>query len=61
MSNSQNSRHPQHVEHNKPADTPTQRHESQRTPESRNDREAHLGSANQTNARKGGGSPNQPR
>ena len=55
MSNSQNTRHPQHTEHNKPAaSAPTQRHEAQRTPESRNDREAHLGSANQTNARKGG-------
>jgi len=59
MSNSQNNRHPQHTEHNKAgASAPTQRHESQRTPESRHDREAHVGSANQTNARRGGGSPN---
>ena len=60
MSNSSNARHPQHPEHNKPGKAVTQKNEAQRTPESRNDRESHLGSANQTNARKGGGSPNQP-
>lgn len=33
---------------------PTQKNEGKRTPESRNDREAHLGSANQTQSREGG-------
>lgn len=59
MSNSPNTRHPQHAEHNKPSADSKQRNEGQRTPESRHDRESHVGSANQTQARKGGGSPNQ--
>ena len=42
-------------EHNKPASGGvTQKNEPQRTPESRHDREAHVGGNNQTNARKGG-------
>ncbi|MBI2769086.1 MAG: hypothetical protein HYX47_05665 [Burkholderiales bacterium] len=32
---------------------PTQKNEGQRTPESRNDRESHLGSHNQTTERRG--------
>ena len=32
---------------------PTQKHEGRRTPESRTDREAHLGSDNQTSMRRG--------
>ena len=34
---------------------PTQKNEGRRTPESRNDREAQVGSQNQTQARKGAG------
>lgn len=59
MSNSSNSRHPEHPEHNKPGKEATQKNEAKRTPESRHDRESHVGSANQTKARMGGGSPNQ--
>ncbi|MDB5741882.1 MAG: hypothetical protein JWR68_197 [Polaromonas sp.] len=33
---------------------PTQKNEGQRTPESRHDRESHVGSTNQVRARKGG-------
>lgn len=42
---------------------PTQKNEGRRTPESRHDREAHLGSDNQTNARRGvtSGQPNKGR
>ncbi|KAF1021753.1 MAG: hypothetical protein GAK30_01653 [Paracidovorax wautersii] len=32
----------------------TQRHESQRTPHSRSDRESHIGSSNQQQSRRGG-------
>jgi hypothetical protein len=34
---------------------PTQKNEGKRTPESRHDRETHVGSQNQTQARKGAG------
>ncbi len=34
---------------------PTQKNEGKRTPESRHDRESHVGSQNQTQARKGAG------
>jgi hypothetical protein len=34
---------------------PTQRNEGQRTPESRHDRESHIGSENQSQSRKGAG------
>lgn len=34
---------------------PTQKNEGKRTPESRHDREGHVGSQNQTQARKGAG------
>ena len=34
---------------------PTQSNEGQRTPQSRNDRESHIGSDNQSQARKGAG------
>jgi len=34
---------------------PTQKNEGQRTPESRNDRESHIGSDSQTQARRGAG------
>jgi hypothetical protein len=66
MSNSQNSHHlqkgqdgsqpvPDHTEHNKPKGNlqVTQTNEPRRTPESRSDRESQVGSANQTQARKG--------
>lgn len=33
---------------------PTQKNEGQRTPQSRHDRETHVGGSNQTQARKGG-------
>ena len=59
MSNSSNARHPEHPEHNKPGKQNTQKNEAQRTPESRHDRESHIGSSNQTKSRIGGGSPNQ--
>ncbi|MGZ5179423.1 MAG: hypothetical protein ACXWC6_04765 [Ramlibacter sp.] len=36
------------------ASEPTQTHQSLRTPESRNDRESHMGGHNQTEARTGG-------
>ena len=41
----------------------TQKNEARRTPESRSDRESHLGSDNQTNARRGvtSGQPNKGR
>ncbi|MDB5851071.1 MAG: hypothetical protein JWP29_4823 [Rhodoferax sp.] len=59
MANSQNSKHGQ-PEHNKPANTGTTRkNEPQRTPESRNDRESHIGGSNQTHARKGGPAGNR--
>lgn len=35
---------------------PTQKNEGKRTPESRHDRESHIGSQNQTQVRKGGSS-----
>jgi hypothetical protein len=35
---------------------PTQKNEGRRSPESRHDRESHVGSDNQTQARKGAGS-----
>lgn len=48
-------------EHNKPAsDGVTQKNEPRRTPESRHDREAHVGGDNQTNARKGGPAGKRP-
>jgi len=34
--------------------TPTQKNEGRRTPESRHDRESHIGGENQTQTRKGG-------
>ncbi|MDO9359297.1 MAG: hypothetical protein Q7T70_09925 [Polaromonas sp.] len=34
--------------------TPTQKNEGQRTPESRSDRESHVGSGNQNQSRQGG-------
>ncbi len=34
---------------------PTQRNEGQRTPQSRHDRDAHVGSSNQVQSRQGGG------
>ena len=41
-------------DHNKAGEQPlTQKNEPKRTPESRTDREAHLGSSNQTQSRKG--------
>ena len=41
-------------DHNKAGDQPvTQKNEAKRTPESRTDREAHLGSGNQTQSRRG--------
>ena len=41
-------------DHNKAGDQPlTQKNEPKRTPDSRADREAHLGSSNQTQSRKG--------
>ena len=45
-------------DHNKVGDkSPTQLNEGQRTPDSRHDREAHIGGSNQTQSRKGiGGS-----
>lgn len=43
-------------DHNKMGDQqPTQLNEGQRTPESRHDREAHIGGGNQTQSRKGTG------
>ena len=55
MSNSQNGR-PGHTEHNKSGQQPpTQKHEGQRTPESRHDRETHAGSSNQVQSRRGAG------
>ena len=55
MSNSQNGRNIRGdaTEHNKPAQhgEVTQKNESRRTPESRSDRENHVGGANQTQAR----------
>ncbi len=41
-------------DHNKVGEQPlTQKNEAKRTPDSRSDREAHLGSSNQTQARRG--------
>lgn len=41
-------------DHNKAGDQPvTQKNEAKRTPESRTDREAHLGRGNQTQSRRG--------
>ncbi len=37
------------------AEKPTRKNEGQRTPESRHDREAHVGSQNQTQSREGAG------
>ncbi|MES2785398.1 MAG: hypothetical protein V4684_08040 [Pseudomonadota bacterium] len=34
---------------------PTQKHEAQRTPQSRSDRESHIGGNNQNQSRRGGG------
>lgn len=43
-------------DHNKMGDKqPTQLNEGQRTPDSRHDREAHIGGSNQTQSRKGTG------
>ena len=43
-------------DHNKMGDKqPTQLNEGQRTPDSRHDREAHIGGSNQTQSRKGAG------
>lgn len=41
------------------AQEPTQKNEGRRTPQSRHDRESHIGSSNQTQSRRGnsGGSP----
>jgi hypothetical protein len=41
------------------AHEPTQKNEARRTPQSRSDRESHIGSSNQTQSRRGnsGGSP----
>ncbi len=42
-------------DHNKIGDqAPTQKNEGQRTPESRHDRESHVGSGNQNQSRRGG-------
>jgi hypothetical protein len=42
-------------DHNKQGEQPpTQANEGQRTPQSRNDRESHLGSANQPQSQRGG-------
>jgi hypothetical protein len=67
MSNSQNSKdlqqgqdapqaQPDHTEHNKAKENAqlTQTNEPRRTPESRIDRESHVGSGNQTQSREGG-------
>lgn len=55
MSNSQNDRKGQ-TEHNKPSPGgATQKNEAQRTPESRHDRETHVGSQNQSRARQRNG------
>lgn len=44
------------TEHNKAGNQPaTAKNEPRRTPESRNDRESHVGSGNQLQARRGGG------
>lgn len=50
-------------DHNKLGEqAPTQKNEARRTPDSRHDREAHIGSGNQTQARTGGkGSGRRPR
>lgn len=46
------------TEHNKAGHQPlTPRNEPRRTPESRHDRESHVGSGNQHQARRGGGMP----
>lgn len=54
--------HEQHLSHGGKVDNdtnksgeqaPTQRHEGQRTPESRSDREAHVGGSNQSQSRRG--------
>lgn len=45
-------------DHNRQGDQdPTQKNEGRRTPESRNDRDAHIGSGNQVQSRQGGGGP----
>lgn len=42
-------------DHNKTGDQPaTQKNEGERTPESRSDRESHVGSGNQSQSRRGG-------
>ncbi|MGF6350983.1 hypothetical protein [Variovorax sp. W2I14] len=44
-------------EHNKAGhQDPTSRNEPRRTPQSRHDRESHVGGSNQTQSRRGGGS-----
>jgi hypothetical protein len=46
------------TQHNKAGHQPvTARNEPRRTPESRNDRESHVGGSNQMQARRGGGRP----
>ena len=46
------------TQHNKAGHQPvTARNEPRRTPESRNDRESHVGGGNQLQARRGGGRP----
>ena len=61
MTNKQNPRDEQAAhtgkvanDHNKVGEQPlTQKNEARRTPDSRTDREAHLGSSNQTQSRRG--------
>ncbi len=45
-------------DHNRRGDQDaTQKNEARRTPESRHDRDAHIGSGNQVQSRQGGGGP----
>lgn len=45
-------------DHNRQGDQDaTQKNEARRTPESRHDRDAHIGSGNQVQSRQGGGGP----
>jgi len=45
-------------DHNRQGDQDaTQKNEGRRTPESRHDRDAHIGSSNQVQSRQGGGGP----
>lgn len=47
-------------DHNKAGDTqPTQKNEPRRTPQSRHDRDTHLGSDNQNQSRRGGAGSGQ--